>query len=112
MTKQLGQHSQILRSISTGLNKLSEINMRLNKYSYLDLGVLTLLAGIWLMAAATLLMGVALMSHDPYVEITGASDVLLSIVKVFGMFVLPIMLLIGTTFGAAKLTDNREKRRS
>ena len=86
--------------------------MRLNKYSYLDLGVLTLLAGIWLMAAATLLMGVSLMSHDPYVEITNAYDMFVSIVKVLGMFVLPIMLLIGTTFGAAKLTDNREKRRS
>tara|TARA_R100001163_G_C4868147_1_gene71232 strand:- start:14 stop:274 length:261 start_codon:yes stop_codon:yes gene_type:complete len=86
--------------------------MRLNRYSYLDLGVLTLLAGIWLMSAATLLMGVALMSHDPYVEITGAYDMFISMVKALGMFVLPIMLLIGTTFGAAKLTDNREKRRS
>jgi len=86
--------------------------MRLNRYSYIDLSVLTLLAGIWLMAAATLLMGVALMSHDPYVEITNAYDMFVSIVKVLGMFVLPIMLLIGTTFGAAKLTDNREKRRS
>jgi len=86
--------------------------MRLNRYSYIDLSVLTLLAGIWLMAAATLLMGVSLMSHDPYVEITGAYDMFVSIVKVLGMFVLPIMLLIGTTFGAAKLTDNREKRRS
>ena len=86
--------------------------MRLNRYSYIDLGVLTLLAGIWLMSAATLLMGVALMSHDPYVEITGAYDMFISMVKVLGMFVLPIMLLIGTTFGAAKLTDNREKRRS
>jgi|TARA_R100000315_G_C5214702_1_gene128016 hypothetical protein len=86
--------------------------MRLNRYSYIDLGVLTLLAGIWLMAAATLLMGVSLMSHDPYVEITNAYDMFVSIVKVLGMFVLPIMLLIGTTFGAAKLTDNREKRRS
>jgi hypothetical protein len=86
--------------------------MRLNRYSYIDLGVLTLLAGIWLMAAATLLMGVSLMSHDPYVEITNAYDMFVSIVKVIGMFVLPIMLLIGTTFGAAKLTDNREKRRS
>ena len=86
--------------------------MRLNRYSYIDLSVLTLLAGIWLMAAATLLMGVSLMSHDPYVEITNAYDMFVSIVKVLGMFVLPIMLLIGTTFGAAKLTDNREKRRS
>ena len=86
--------------------------MRLNRYSYIDLGVLTLLAGIWLMSAATLLMGVSLMSHDPYVEITNAYDMFVSIVKVLGMFVLPIMLLIGTTFGAAKLTDNREKRRS
>ena len=85
--------------------------MRLNKYSYLDLGVLTLLAGIHLMAAATLLMGVALMSHDPYVEITGAYDMFISMVKVLGMFVLPIMLMIGTAFGAAKMTSLREGRR-
>jgi hypothetical protein len=87
--------------------------MRLKRYTYIDLGVLTLLVGVWLISALTLLIGIQIGMQSPILpaDIQGAANIFEVIVTVLGMFVFPVMLLIGTTFGVAKLTESREARR-
>lgn len=87
--------------------------MRLNRYTYVDLAVLTTLIGIWLISALTLLIGIQIGMQSPILpdDIQGAAHIFEVIVTVLGMFVFPVMLLIGTTFGVGKLTESREARR-